>query len=125
MIHLETELDLGLDKSDFDYSTKSKQGMFTCFNSFNMHANQLFSIHDKSTRVKSTISYAHLSLRLYKLLIGAVKNREDKDYIPCTSVYEFMAVPPVIIKPRENFYKHDFITGPVLSSDSLQKKLCT
>jgi len=57
----------------------------------------------------------HLSLRLYKLLIEAEMNRRGKDYIPCQSFYEFMAVSAVTIHPWDSFCKHDFSTAPFLT----------
>lgn len=80
-------------KTKIPQQDNDKQYMFTCFNT---HVRLLVVINDNVQllfRKNSTISYVglHLSLRLHKLLVGV------KDYIPCQSFYEFMAVPPVAI----------------------------
>ena len=67
-----------------------------------MRATLLVIINDNVqllSRLNSTIPRVHLSLRLYWLLIPAIRNGNDKDYILCKLFYEFMTVQAVLIKP--------------------------
>lgn len=56
-----------------------------------------------------------IHLRLHRLPIDNKINTKGKDYIPCKSFYEFMAVPSAIIKPQYSPYQCDFFTGLISS----------